>query len=803
MIVALMHLGRDHAAPLVIAALIVCVVTAWLLLALMDHGSTAAGGWRHRWLVLAALVGGIGVWATHFVATLGFRPDFAFGFDPQLTALSAGVGIVAIGAPAAASVLTRRRGLKLLAGFAAGCGIMLMHVMGVSALTNCLVTQDASALLAMTILGAVPFAAALGLVGERQRAAAVALIVLAVCVVHFGAVASSHFEFRHTLLVGVGQETLGLMTGLAVSGLLLAGAATLRNSAKLEEQRHQKGLITTALTNMSNGLILIGPDGRIALFNDRLLQIFGITADAIVIGMRWQRFLANLGPHLGWSEQRLKRVIANHAEWFSRTQTTYLEHNLNDGRVMSVACRPIATGGAVLTYDDVTAERQAQKEVERLAFQDPLTGLPNRRSFHHALDTIYSDGAQATLLLIDLDRFKSVNDTLGHGAGDRILQQVAGRLRAVCQRGELVARLAGDEFAVIIGGQPPAWADDLAETIISTLGRTFSISNHSISIGCTIGVASTQDAGDGASLVQNCDISLYRAKAQGRGRAQRYEHGMREAAVLRGQLESELRSAIGSDALSLVYQPLYRLSDGALFGFEALIRWHHPVRGPISPSEFIPIAEKSGLIRDVGLWVLRTACSEASRWPPGIHVSVNVSPVQFRQQGFPQAVKAVLRMAGLDPARLEVELTETALVEDIEAIRCGLEDLRQDGIRVAMDDFGTGYSSLAHLRSFSLDRIKIDRTFVQAAPQDKGAAVVLSAVVQMAVGLNVPTIGEGVETLEQLALLATSGCHGVQGNLLGRPVTAAQAETLTLAPYGALALIEAALRPDGRVGAEP
>ncbi|ALN75327.1 EAL domain-containing protein [Aureimonas sp. AU20] len=778
MVEIFLTLAKDHAITLVVAATVVCIVASWLFFDLFERVRGTVGLSRLQWLGFAALAGGLGVWTTHFIATLGYRPDFAFSFDPDMTAASALISVAIVGLPAALTALTDRTWLKLLGGAVTGAGIVLMHVAGMAALTNCGVEQPAAGAVPIALASAALCALAMALPERTRPGIRIALAVAAVSLVHFGLIAGTAIVPVGSEPSGIDRSILGFLVGIVVICLALSAGALVTSSSKLAEQKQREALFSNALTNMSNGLLVIGAGGRIDLFNDRLVTLFDIRPEGVAIGMPWQRYLANLAERLGWNEARLGRVIDNHTQWFALDRTTYLEHALEDGRTISVSCRPIMGGGAVLTYDDVTAERQAQREVERLAFHDPLTGLPNRRKFAQELEAAYEGRRAATLFLIDLDRFKIVNDTLGHAAGDWLLTECGVRMGRVCERGELVARLAGDEFAVLSLSCDEDEAAGLSRRIIATLSDPFLIHGRMVSVGCSIGMASTRDAASADVMIQHADLALYKAKTLGRGRNQRYEAGMQEAAMRRSVLEADLRGALERGEFTLLYQPLYRIEDRSVLGFEALIRWQHPARGFISPGEFIPVAEETGLIREIGLWIVEEACRHVRQWPDGIHVAVNVSPVQLRSEGFPGEVARLLEAAGVSPDRLEIELTETALVEDSELIAASLRTLRDSGIRVAMDDFGTGYSSLAHLRKFDLDCIKIDLSFVQTAPFDPAAAAVLHAVVQLARGLGVGTVGEGVETEEQFEVLRQAGCEVAQGYLLGRPMTAMQAYAL-------------------------
>jgi len=436
--------------------------------------------------------------------------------------------------------------------------------------------------------------------------------------------------------------------------------------------------------------------------------------------------------------------------------------------------------GAAIGYRgvmaDITLTMQAQAQVVHLAQHDVLTGLPNRRSFSEQITTLSKSGSFA-MLMLDLDRFKAVNDTLGHAVGDKLLVEAARRLRDDCCPSDMLFRLGGDEIAMI-GKLTQGKAEALAERMIASFARPFQIDGHEITVGLSIGVAMA-DQGDDPEYVQRmADLALYEAKNAGRGRAEIYREGMIEEAAQRRLLENDLATAVQAGQFELLYQPLYALPGRTLAGFEALIRWHHPERGLVSPAEFIPVAEQCGAIVEIGAWLIDEACRQAALWPADLYVSINVSPVQLRSVDVLRQITEALARHALTPRRIEVEVTETAMVENSEQIVLALAGLRALGVRIAMDDFGAGYSSLVHLRELELDRIKIDRSFISISDTDPNAAAVVRAITTMAKEMAISTTGEGVENEDQLANLVEYGCGTAQGYLLGRPVDASKASIL-------------------------
>jgi diguanylate cyclase (GGDEF)-like protein/PAS domain S-box-containing protein len=432
---------------------------------------------------------------------------------------------------------------------------------------------------------------------------------------------------------------------------------------------------------------------------------------------------------------------------------------------------------------DVTDRKASDARIAFAASHDALTGLPNRRIFHATLERALADAREgrgtAALLCLDLDRFKTINDTLGHHAGDRLLRIVADRLRANVDDGDVVARLGGDEFAIVLRDPAgPDHAQALAQAIIEAMGLPIQLGTQVVTIGASVGIAMAPGHGSEVDLLhRHADLALYRAKAAGRNGFQVYTASMDAALENRNQLELDMHLAHRGDGFRLDYQPVVELSTGKVRCFEALMRWPHPTRGMVSPAEFIPIAEETGLVVPLGAWALREACRVAASWPNDVRVAVNVSPVQFRQPGLELAVTAALAASGLAPYRLELEVTESLLIQDSEAVIACLHRLRAMGVRIALDDFGTGYSSLSYLRRFPFDKIKIDRSFVREI-EDPDAQVIVSAVVSIGERLGTAITAEGVETEDQLALVRQAGCTEVQGFLFGKPMSAGQAQEL-------------------------
>ena len=429
---------------------------------------------------------------------------------------------------------------------------------------------------------------------------------------------------------------------------------------------------------------------------------------------------------------------------------------------------------------DVTEKRRAEARIAHMAHHDALTGLANRVLFHERLDEallrVRRNWDKFAVLYLDLDQFKTVNDGLGHAAGDKLLVAVADRLRTCLRDCDMVARFGGDEFAVLqMGLAGPDEAGAFADRIVTLLSEPYEIEGQQCMIGASIGIALAPADGETSDqLLRNADMALYKAKEDGRGTFCFFQPGIGASLRAHRTLEINLRKALGAGEFEVYYQPLITLETGVICGFEALLRWHHPLRGMVAPAEFIPVAEETGLIVPIGEWVLRQACAEAAAWPDDLKVAVNFSPVQLKKGNLPQVVLATLASTGLPAARLELEITESIFLAESETNLATLRRLRALGVGIAMDDFGTGYSGLSYLRAFPFDKIKIDRSFISELGESADCMAIIKAITHLGSSLGIPTLAEGVETEEQLELLRKEGCTEMQGYLFSRPVPASE-----------------------------
>jgi diguanylate cyclase (GGDEF)-like protein/PAS domain S-box-containing protein len=540
-----------------------------------------------------------------------------------------------------------------------------------------------------------------------------------------------------------------------------------------EELQAQNLRFDAALNNMSQALLMFDSSGRLVISNNRYQDMYGLTAEIVKPGSLLRELLLHRranGTFADDADSYVENLMAVIAE--GKTYSQLVE--LPDGRTISVLNHPMAGGGWVATHEDITERRRAEKQIAHMARHDALTDLPNRvllrERLAHALDELPRDKRLAVLYL-DLDHFKSVNDTLGHQIGDELLKTVAARLRNCVGEVDTVARVGGDEFAIIHTGiEQPNDAAVLARRICEAVKGPCELHGHAVIVDTSIGIAlAPGDGMDPTELLKNADMALYRAKADGRGTYRFFEPEMDARMKTRRTLELALRVALANGEFELHYQPLVNLEDRRITCCEALIRWKHPERGLIPPAEFIPIAEEIGLIVPLGEWVLRQACADAMQWPAEIKVAVNLSPIQVMNQNLVTVVVGALAAAGLPASRLEVEITESVLMQNSEATLATLHRLRELGVKISMDDFGTGYSSLSYLRSFPFDKIKIDRCFISGlATGDDSVAIVL-AIAGLAKHLGIATTAEGVETKQQLQQVRALGCSEMQGFLFSAP----------------------------------
>lgn len=543
----------------------------------------------------------------------------------------------------------------------------------------------------------------------------------------------------------------------------------------LQDQNHR---FDAALNNMSQGLIMFDAAERVVVFNNQYITMHGLSRDVVKPGCTLTELIKHCAEKGGLTrdlEQYRTEILAKIK---SSEKANFIVESAEGGAFL-VTNQPMANGGWVSTHEDITERRKAEAKISHMALHDALTNLPNRLFFREQMENRIahlSRDQKFAVLCLDLDRFKNVNDTLGHPVGDKLLREVAERMNGCLRAGDTLARLGGDEFAVLLSNvQQPTEVSALAARLIEVAATPFDLDGHHVVVGVSIGIAmAPMDAMDADQLLKSADMALYRAKMDGRGTYRFFESEMDTLLQQRRVLELDLRKALLNGEFELYYQPLIKLQTHEISGFEALIRWHHPERGMVSPLDFIPLSEETTLIVPIGEWVLRRACAEAMKWPSNIRIAVNLSPAQFKMRNLAQMVMSALAQSGLPAHRLELEITESVLLLENASTLATLHQLRGLGVRISMDDFGTGYSSLSYLRSFPFDKIKIDRSFVRDVDANSDSQAIIRAVTGLGNSLGMSTTAEGVETEKELAYLTGQGCTEAQGFFFSKPKPAGE-----------------------------
>jgi diguanylate cyclase (GGDEF)-like protein len=542
----------------------------------------------------------------------------------------------------------------------------------------------------------------------------------------------------------------------------------------LEKQR-----LDTAMNTMAQGLLMFDQDERLIVSNQRYLTMYGLSANVVKPGIHVRELLQHrmeTGSFSGNVDEYCEGILRS----AGKTQISVVQ--TSDGRLIEITNQPAAGGGWLATHQDVTERVRADERIAHMAHYDALTDLPNRALMREHLERRIAElanGKPFAIVYIDVDEFKDVNDTLGHEIGDELLRHIANRLSSCVTSEDLVARLGGDEFAIIKSSGNQADLTKFAEKILETLRTPVNCKGQELLVDASLGIAVAPDHSDNVDDLLKCaDLAMYAAKASGRRTFRFFDTEYQAKSLQRRHLEADLRRAVAAGEFEVHYQPLVDLATDAVTCCEALLRWRHPQRGSVSPAEFIPLAEQTGLISEIGEWVLGEACREAVSWPSHIRLAVNVSPVQFRSQTLALKVASALAEAGLAPERLELEITETVLIRDDEEALVILEQLRTLGVRIALDDFGTGYSSLSYLHRFPFDKIKIDRSFIHDIGELADSSPIVQAVVTMATARQMVTTAEGVETEAQRKALKQLGCSQMQGYLFSPALGASQLKQL-------------------------
>jgi diguanylate cyclase (GGDEF)-like protein len=806
---------EQHDLRLVLLAAIICLAATATTFAVLPMAASARGARRNVWLLMAGAAAGAGTWTTHFLGMLAYDPGLPTAYDPVLTMASL---LIAVGLMTAGLAIgtSGRRGLDLAGGACVGIAIAGMHFTGMHALAvpGVLVwhyDMVAASLAVGLGLSCAAMAAFCRLGRHHNGRLAAALLAAGIVGLHFIATAAvtlqpdPQVEFQPSRLQPEWLSITIAVAAIIVLTMVLAAMLLERRTqreafaalaASKDLLRRQNGRFDAALKNMVQGLALYDREQRLIVSNERYASMYGLAPEQIRPGIELREVLQLRAANGVYEGATPAEYVARRMCKPEAKSQCSCKLKLNDGRSMSLVCTPMPDGGFLVTHEDITERQAAEARIAHMARYDSLTDVPNRLMLGERLQECLPGvrrGGTLAVHCLDLDRFKEVNDELGHRLGDALLVAVAERLRASIRHSDMVARVGGDEFVVVQQPAPdPSAAAALAARLIDEIGKPFTLGEQRIEIGASIGIAMAPGDGETAeALMRQADLALYRAKCSERGTYRFFEPGMNEAMLLRRDVERNLRKAMQQNELELHFQPLMNLETSRMTGCEALVRWRHPERGMIPPNVFIPIAEETGLIHALGEWILLAACREACNWPGGMSVAVNVSPVQFRSRNIAEMVERALAETGLAPRRLEIEVTESLLIQDSDSTRANLLRLKELGVRIALDDFGTGYSSLSYLRSFPFDKIKIDRSFItDMVASGPSALAIVRAVTQLARSLDMTTTAEGIETEEQLAMVRAEGCTEAQGYLLGKPMRAADVRQV-LAPCPAAAVAAA------------
>jgi diguanylate cyclase (GGDEF)-like protein/PAS domain S-box-containing protein len=763
----------DHDIRLVLLAAVICALASFTSVSLALRAEETEGVARSRWLLLTAMASGVGIWATHFIAMLAYDIGLAKSYDLMPTLLSVVIAILLTGL-GFGSYLRNRSGSGLVTGGTIlGLGIGAMHYTGMSGLHVWgVMSYDMTWIVVSFVLGITGSIGTLHLLkkltGSRQLLLTSIALTLAICGLHFAGMTALNVQPDPSATAQEGvvsDSVLAMFVTLAtvlILTLSLIGATLDRHMAerRAQETRRLRGLANAAM----EGIVLLDADGRIVDANFSFLGLCG-------------RHLATLkGMSFTVCFQNLKFGHGHRSAGY-----------MNDAILIGAEGREIPTeiffrpvpdhsdARTVAIVRDIRERHAAEQRIDYLSSHDGITGLANRMlvpdRLSHSFNVARNSGKKVALHFIDIDAFKDLNLRLGHAGGDEVLKAVATRIKEAAREVDMVARVSADQFCIVQEEiENSQGADFLALKVRQKLAKPIEVQGETVHITVCTGIALyPDDATDVEDLLLRAEIAMKRAKSEGRDRYSFFEHAIDEKLEERRALKHDLEGAIDRGEMFLVYQPQFLTTDEALVGFEVLLRWKHPEKGMISPAEFIPLAEESGVINNISTWLLNEACREAASWEVPVSIAVNLSPVQFLEEGLVDMVARKLRKHGLSPDRLEFEITEGVLIADEGKALAILNRLKALGIRLAMDDFGTGYSSLSYLQNFPFDKLKIDRAFVMQMAESQHSAGIVKGVIGLAHGLGISVLAEGVETTTQLEMLKANRCDEVQGFLLGRP----------------------------------
>jgi diguanylate cyclase (GGDEF)-like protein len=785
-------LTNEHDYRLVGLAALVCIATALTSFRMYSIARASQGGRRFGWALITGVCTGSGIWATHFVAMLAYRGGLPTYYEPVATL---GSLLVAIALAACGFTLAARDDRWSVVGAAVvGMAIGGMHYVGMHALIiPGELRWDAPLVTASLLIGVVLSAAAMLVFHRKTGTAAIAsaggLLTLAICGLHFTAMGAVTVEFDPTAAFqgfGINRVEMALaVAAVTVIVLLtaLAAAAIQKTNLRCEAVlREQNSLFELALHHLPVGISMFDNEQRLIMCNPAYRRLYDLSDHLSRRGAGFSDIVLDYVRRAGGSADgtcidTTRGWITEHLSKLRRGNVFTETLRLADGRSIFKRVSPISGGGWVDIQEDITAVEKSGEKFEWLARHDALTGIANRFQFRERLERqfeCYDPRLGFALHWIDLDHFKEINDQYGHQVGDGYLKSVANRLATSLRAGDLVGRLGGDEFAILqAGGGRKDLAEQFAARVLKNISQPHEVLGHKLNASASIGVALAPEHGqDPDHLFASADSALYSAKLNGRAAAIVYEPACVEAASPPNPLKAELQQVVERDELVLHYQPIVDLREKRVSSFEALMRWKHPSRGVIPPSEFIGLAEETRAIVPMGDWALKQACRDAKSWPDGINVAVNVSAVQLEDGDLYEAVVSALSAAGLEPQRLQLEITETVLMHDTRRTQGILRKLNNLGVTIALDDFGTQFSTLSCLRSFPFKKVKIDRSFVHDVSEHQDKLAIVRSLADLASELNMRSVAEGVETAAELMAVTSAGFDAAQGFYFSLPVPA-------------------------------
>jgi diguanylate cyclase (GGDEF)-like protein len=788
---------QQHEPGLIVLAAAVCLISAYACMGLLRHAKRADDKKRPIWIGIAALTVGFGIWTTHFVAMVAFKPGFEIVYDVTLTVTSLVIAIVVCGVGIYVSTRGVSRWDHALGGAVVGLAISVMHYtgMGASQMEGVLLWNQG--LVGLSILAGIFLSSAAFVLANCRRdlclPSGALVLTLAICTMHFSGMAAADFSlcgpvdgageldgFMLSLIIALIST---MLVGVAVASMFLEEAHIRRVAREAERERRDAQRIgevshtlNLAMSNMAQGLGFFDTSGALRLYNERLKELLRIDPSRDLTGVDLREIcrlsLASNDEPAETIAEMTETIYAQHSKLVM--YGGQFEHKLGRDRVVRISHSAVGDGSWVSTVDDVTERYQSERAIAHMARHDVLTGLPNRSRFDEQFETLIGSADETktklAVVAIDLDRFKEVNDSHGHAAGDIVLKRLAKRLVDTLRDGEVIARIGGDEFSALKLFTSMDTLREFLARIELALHTRIDEKDLNITTGASIGVAIYPDDGeDRSKLLSNADLAMYRAKNEFDHHICYYEREMDELARQRREMGRDIWKALEDDEFYLAFQVQKSVGTGEVTGYEVLLRWVRHGYGQVSPAEFIPIAEECGAITAIGAWVLRAACAEAATWPEPYKIAVNVSAIQLGNVDLIETVTQVLEETGLDPKRLELEVTETAIIADKSRALHILTAVRAMGVSIAIDDFGTGYSSLDTLRSFPFDKIKLDRSFMSEVEQNEQSKAIVRAILALGRSLSVPVLAEGVETPAQLEVLRLEGCNEAQGYFLGRP----------------------------------